>query len=271
MSEPSAAPPSSFQRPARRPSGRARARKAPPHVQHVHEHLRRLEEGLVAVPDPRKIYLGSSDEHQLREVVGFRMLGNPRLVLAALTFRRLHLPGEEYARESLGTYLSSPPGPSPTDPGSGSRGEVSAILPRWHEAIPTFLGRLRTGPPYAPVHFRPSQVQVAFDFRLKNPWALETERVRAGPLVPHLFRTTAGHILRGRSHGAGSGRGGDFIAVTGCEQLTPAGTVRLPALMIHRDFVAMSVPLADERTRLAAPNWTPFLPETGTKRHILAG
>lgn len=272
MSESSSASPSSARRSTRRAHAARSGSAPPPHVRHLLEHLERLGQGVLAVPDPERVYLGSSAEEHLWEIVGFRLTGHPRLVLAALKFRRLHLPGEAFGRESLKSYLSSPPTPSPADPGPRDPGEVSALLPRWQEAIPAFLARLRGGPMYAPVHVRPDQIQLAFDFRLKNPWGLEAQKLRAGPLVPHLFRTTAGHILEGSSHGPG-GRSarGDFIAVRGCEQLTPTGRLRLPAVMLHRRFVAMSVAMSDERTRLAAPNWAPFLPETGSKRHILLG
>lgn len=244
----------------------------PPHVLHVKEHLRRIEDGTLAVPNPEDIFLGAVTESDFQEVVGLRMEGNPMVILGAFRFRRHEFPGEEHGRESLTAFFSSPPSTSGVGYPGAASGEVSALLPRWHERVPVFLGRLRAGAHYVPVHFPTELVQVAFDFRMRNPSGLEAERRRKGPMVPHLFRTRAGHILRGNSHGRERKRGDDhFIAVTECEQLTPAGSVPLPSIMLNRAFVAMSVPLTDERTRLAAPNWTPFLDRTGSRRHLLLG
>ncbi len=275
MSEASSPSPPSTSGPSRAPRvrrGGGGEDGTPPHVAHVREHLRRLEDGTLAVPNPEEIFLGEVGEGLFQEVVGMRMEGNPMVILGAFRFRRHEFPGEEHGRESLTAYFSSPPTtPGVAYPGAVA-GEVSALLPRWHERIPVFLGRLRAGAHYVPVHFPTDLIQVAFDFRVRNPSALETERRRKGPMIPHLFRTRAGHILRGNSHGRQRKRGDDhFIAVTECEQLTPDGPVRLPSIMLNRAFVAMSVPLTDERTRLAAPNWTPFLHRTGTRRHLLLG
>lgn len=244
----------------------------PPHVEHVREHLGRLADGALSVVRPEDVFLGPEDERHFYEVIGLRLVGTPEVLLAAFRFRRLPLPGEEYARESLTAYFSAPP--SPRSPGveTGAPGEVTALFPRVHEAIPTFLSKLRAGAAYAPVHFSPAVIQVAFDLRLKNPFRLESERERAGPLVPHLFRTTAGHILKGMSHGRDRKPGDhDFVAVTECEQHTPVGPFRLPPVMVNRSFLALAVPLADEPTRLAATHWAPFQPGTGTRRHLLLG
>lgn len=253
--------------------GRGPRKTDAPHLDHVKDHLRRLAEGLSAVSAPEQIFVGRDDGPHFQEVVGLRLEGHPTMVLAALRFQRHDLPGTEYARESLNAYLSSPPAPT-SSPYEGARqGEISAYLPRWHVSIPAFLEQLRDGPDYAPVHFSPDLIQVAFDLRMSNPSGMESVKQRAGAMTPHLFRTRGGHVLRGNSHGRRQslGSGHRFIAVTECEQLTPGGRIRLPSVMLHRDFVAMAVPLADEKTRLAAPNWTPFLPVTATGRHLLFG
>ena len=258
--------------PTSTPKRRAAKGSVPPHVRHVREHLARIEAGTLAVPNPDDIYLGPDREGYFHEAIGLRLLGNPVVVIGAFRFRHLHLPGEEHARESLTAYFSSPPAPNASGYAGAGAGEVTALLPRWHETIPTFLSRLRAGADYTPVHFSARLVQVAFDFRLKNPSVLEAEKQRAGPMVPHLFRTVEGHVLRGNSHGRARKVGDDhFVAVTECEQLTPKGAIPLPSVMLHREFVAMSMPLFDESTRLAAPHWTPFLPQTGSRRHLLLG
>ncbi|MGD2067813.1 MAG: hypothetical protein PVI57_03945 [Gemmatimonadota bacterium] len=248
---------------------RNRGRRAGnPHLEHVKEHLGRLASGVTSTRRPDEVYLGHDEGSHFWELVGLRMAGHPTVVLAAFRFHRQDHPGADDARESLAAYLSSPPPPLSSPFGAAMPGEISAYLPRWHEAIPAFLARLRAGPDYAPVHFVPRLVQMAFDFRPTNPSAMEAAKRRAGPMSPFLFRTTRGHVLRGWSRGPDA-RGG-FIAVTRCEQLTPAGPKPVGSLMLNPEFIALSVPLNDEKTRLAAPNWMPFLPATASKRYLLA-
>ena len=242
-----------------------------PHLNHVKEHLARLKRGVASVARPEEVFLGPEDGDHFWEVVGLRLRGHPTVVLAAVRFQRHDYPGTEHARESLAAYMGSPPAPHASARGAAAAGQITAYLPRWHESVPGFLARLREGPDTAPVHLDPGVVDVAFDLRMTNPSGMESVKRRAGPMALHLLRTTSGHVLRGRTHGTGSNPGheGRFVALTSCEQITAKGRTPLPAVMLRRDFVAVSVRLEDETTRLAAPNWTPFLPVTASRRHLL--
>lgn len=248
------------------PSG-GRQETESPHVAHVKAHLKRLTGGLSALPGAETLYLGHEDQDHFWELLGFRVTGHPAVMLGAARFQRHDCPGVEHSRESLAAYLTAPPAPMGSPFGPARAGEISLYLPRWHERIPGFLERLRGGPDHAPVHLHPALIQVAFDFRMANPSGMETAKRRAGPMSPFLFRTTAGHVLRGDSHGPGP-RGG-FVAITGCEQLGSTGRRALGAVMLNSIFIALAVPLEDEKTRLAASNWTPFLPATASRRHLL--
>ncbi len=243
-------------------------RNRPPHVLHVHEHLERLSSGMNLTSKPEEVFLGPDDGTHFWEVVGFRMKGVPTVVLGALRFQRHDLPGRDHARESLGAYLSSPPPPLVTKHGAARPGEVSAFLPRWTEPIPDFLGRLRVGVDTDAVHLSPELVEVAFDLRMENPGGYESGKRRAGPLVPHAIRTAEGHVL----YGLARNRAGDpdrFMALTHGQQFTPKRKIRLPPIMVNRDYISAVVPLSHERTRLAAANWAPFLPSTANDRHVL--
>lgn len=242
-----------------------------PHLQHVQEHLARLRDGVATLARPEDVFLGPEEADHFWEVIGLRLRGHPTVVLGAVRFQRHEYPGTPYARESLAAYLTSPPAPMASSFGAANAGEITAYLPRWHESIPGFLARLRDGPDHAPVFLDRDVVDAAFDLRMTNPSGMEAVKRRAGPMDPYLVRTTGGHVLRGRSHGTGPNPGHDarFVAITACEQLTPKGRTRLPSVMLNREFIAMAVALTDEKTRLAAPNWTPFLPVTASKRHLL--
>lgn len=247
-----------------RPSG-----KAPhPHVLHVHEHLERLASGITITMDEEEVFLGASQEDHFWELVGLRVTGVPTVVLAALRFHRHEHPGEPYARESLATYLSSPPAPLATDLGAARAGEISAYLPRWNETIPNFLARMRGGVDTDAVHLSPDTVEVAFDFRTGNPFSVDAIRRTVGPLTPHVLRTVDGHVLYGLAH-TGAQRQGAFLALTHAHQFTPRGKTPLPPLMVRRDYLVALLPLAHERTRLAAANWAPFLPALAAAEHIL--
>lgn len=239
----------------------------PPHVVHVHEHLERLSSGISITMDEETVFLGAEDPTHFWELVGFRLKGVPSVVLAALRFHRHDHPGEEYARESLATYLSSPPAPLATDLGAARPGEISAYLPRWNETVPNFLARMRAGVDTDAVHLSPEMVEVAFDFRTGNPFSVDAIRRSVGPMTPHVLRTADGHVLYGLAHPGG--QSGAFLALTHAHQFTPNGKIPLPPLMVRRDYLVAFLPLAHERTRLAASNWAPFLPATATSRHIL--
>lgn len=240
----------------------------PPHVTHVHEHLERLSSGISITMDESSVFLGAEDQTHFWELVGLRLKGVPTVVLAALRFQRHDHPGEPYARESLAAYLSAPPAPLATDLGAARSGEISAYLPRWNETIPNFLTRMRAGVDTDAVHLSPDMVEAAFDFRTGNPFSVDVIRRSVGPMTPHVLRTAEGHVLYGLAH-PGARHQGAFLALTHAHQFTPGGKISLPPLMVRRDWLVALLPLAHERTRLAASNWVPFLPATANSRHIL--
>ncbi|MEJ2540129.1 MAG: hypothetical protein P8188_09185 [Gemmatimonadota bacterium] len=242
--------------------------RTPPHVEHVRQHLERLATGMNLTASPAEVFLGPDDETHFWEVVGFRMRGVPTLVLGAIRFQRQELPGRDHGRESLGAYLSSPPPPFVTAHGAARAGEISTFLPRWSESIPAFLRRLRGGVDTDAVHLSPELIEVAFDLRMENPGAYESGKRRAGPLVPHAIRTADGHVLYGLARAQASDPD-DFVALTQVQQFTPSGKIRLPSVMVNRDYISAMVTLSDQRTRLAAAHWAPFLPATASERHIL--
>lgn len=247
----------------------SRSRSAPhPHATHIHEHLERLASGISITMDEEQVFLGTTDETHFWELVGLRLTGVPTVVLAALRFYRHQHPGEPYARESLATYLSSPPAPLATDIGAARHGEISAYLPRWNETIPNFLARMRAGVDTDAVHLSPDTIEVAFDFRTGNPFSVDAIRRTVGPMTPHVLRTKEGHVLYGLAHPAAQHQGA-FLALTHAHQFTPRGKISLPPVMVRRDFLVAILPLGHERTRLAASNWAPFLPAKARADHIL--
>jgi hypothetical protein len=245
-----------------------RAKTLHPHITHVHEHLERLASGISITLDEEQIYLGSKDETHFWELVGLRVRGLNTVMLAALRFYRHDHPGEPFARESLATYLSSPPAPLATDMSAARHGEISAYLPRMNETIPNFLQRMRGGVDTAAVHLSPDTVEVAFDFRTGNPFSVDAIRRTVGPMTPHVVRTVAGHVLYGLAHPAAQHQGA-FLALTHAHQFTPEGKVTLPPVMLRRDFLVAMLPLGHERTRLAAANWAPFAPAEANPEHLL--
>lgn len=240
----------------------------PPHVTHVLEHLERLSSGISITMDEQTVFLGAEEPTHFWELVGLRLRGVPNVVLAALRFQRHDLPGEPYSRESLATYLSLPPAPLATDLGAARAGEISAYLPRWSESIPNFLARMRAGVDTAAVHLSPDMVEVAFDFRPGNPFSVDAIRRAVGPMTPHVLRTADGHVLYGLAH-PGAQNHGAFLALTHAHQFTPGGKIALPPLMVRREYLVALLPLAHERTRLAASNWAPFLPGAANPEHVL--
>lgn len=218
--------------------------------------------------DEGSVFLGAQEPDHFWELVGFRLKGVPTVVLGALRFQKHDLPGQDWARESLAAYLSAPPAPLATNMGAARAGEISAYLPRWNETIPNFLTRMRAGVDTDPVHLAPERVEVAFDFRTGNPFSVDAIRRNVGPMHPHVVRTADGHVLYGLAN-PGPQYHGTFLAITHAHQFTPRGKITLPPLMLHRDYLVAVLPLAHERTRLAASNWAPFLPTTASTEHIL--
>jgi len=237
------------------------------HLRHVVEHLERVRSGHTVTPSPEAVFLGGEEGDHFWELVGLRMVGCPVVVLAALRFRLHDLPGIEHARESLASYLLPPPAPRDTD----DRGMIPALLPNAREKISTFLAGLRAGRAVAPVYLDPAHIEVAFDFRMHNPWALESVRRAVGPLRTFIFRTRDGHLLRGQSRAApaaGSPTEG-FVAIQTPVQLIGSGSVPLPTVIVRRSYLGLMVDVTDEGPRLASQNWLPFLPSTASQRSLI--
>jgi hypothetical protein len=237
------------------------------HLRHVVEHIERVRSGHTITPNPGAVYLGGEDGDHFWELVGLRLTGVPTVVLAAMRFRRHDLPGIDHARESLASYLSSPPSPRHTD----EPGTIPVLLPSAREKIPTFLAGLRAGRVVPPVQIDPAHIQVAFDFRMHNPWAVEAFKRLAGPLRSVTFRTLDGHLVKGRSRTIHptSGSLDPFVAVQAPVQLMGAGVLPLPTLIFNRSYVGMAVDTTEEAPRLAARNWLPFLPASASQESLL--
>ena len=239
------------------------------HLEHLKEHLRRLKEGQANVPDPERMFLGREEERHFWELIGFRLAGHPSTILAAVRFRRHDFPGEAYARDSLPAFLSAK-----GIPGSGSlprpAGSIPVLLPRTGDDICSFLGSLRAGRTQQQAHVDPASIDVAFDFRMNNPFAVEALRRTAAPLVRRAFRTTRGHLLTAASHDpCDAAQSGDFLALKSPIQHSARGQLGLPNLAVNQRFLAMTASIGDNATRLAATQWMPFSPATGVTRHIL--
>ncbi len=237
------------------------------HLRHVVEHIERVRSGHTITPNPGAVYLGGDDGDHFWELVGLRLVGVPTVVLAAMRFRRHELPGIDHARESLASYLSSPPSPRHSD----VSGAIPVLLPSAREKIPTFLAGLRAGRVVPPVHVDPTQIQAAFDFRMHNPWAVEAFKRLVGPLRSMIFRTRDGHLIKGQSrtiHPA-DGCPDPFVAVQSPVQLMGAGVLPLPTLIFNRSYLGMAVDTTDEAPRLAARNWLPFLPASASQESLL--
>lgn len=239
-----------------------------PHIEHVREHLDRVRYGHLVDPPPETVYLGAEEDDHFWEMVGLRIAGCPVVVLALLRFQRLDLPAIPWARESLATYLSSLPAPRAVD----EAGTLSAILPPHDQGIPYFLRRLRSGLRAHPVSLDPAQIEVAFDFRLQNPTLLAGFREVQAPLLDHYYRTAEGHLLRGRSHAVPATapeREQRFVPVSSAEQLTPSGSLPLPALMVNRAFLALRTGAWDRDEAAAARSWVPFMAASASPLPLL--
>lgn len=237
------------------------------HLRHIYQHFKRLRQGYATVPEPKSVYLGGSEGQHFWELIGMRLSGHPAPVLGLVRFQRHDLPGVPFAREPLSTYLSTP-----TSEGRRHRpaAMLDVVLPRANQDIPGFLRNHRSGNTPPPVRLDPSIVDLAFDFRMGNPFAIEASRLCAEPLKKRLFRTARGHVLTGLSHDPADPHLTDmFIAVKNPVQHSRKGRTPLPYVALNRAFVAVSAEVEDEKTRLAAVHWVPFAPSSGVTRHLL--
>lgn len=257
------------------PTPKAKATKAPKpflnnHLRHIKEHFARLRQGYATVADPEAVFLGHQEGDFFWELIGMRLRGHPAPILGAVRFRRHEFPGVAFARESLAAYLRQPC----DQPGSSAHRNahvgIAVLLPRAGEQISAFLRGLRAGRISKMVQLDPSLIDVAFDFRMHNPYGLEALKRKASPLERRLFRTAHGHILSGFSHDPRDAVvPEEFVAIREPVQHSARGSVPLPALAMRSQFVALTVDVSDEATRLAARHWVPFSPASAATRHLL--
>ena len=241
------------------------------HLAHARQHLERLSQGVTALGDPQRVYLGHEHGDFFWELIGFRLVGHPSLIFGAVPFRRTDLPGIEYGRESLASYLSAPPAAGWGDRMMAPPGAIPVILPRAHDTIPSFLKGLRGGRSTQSVSVDPARIEVAFDLRLHSPAAVASLQRRAGPLRAHLIRTVEGHVIKGRSHDPSDGPGQPrpFVAMCDAEQLAPRARYRLPNLALHRSFLGVSADVGARDRQLTSVHWVPFLESSANGRHLL--
>ena len=254
-------------------SSGTRGQKFHPHIAHILAHFQRLKGGQVMVRDPGEVYLGRIEDHFIWELICFRMAGHPHPLLGCLRFRKHEFPGKPHARESLAAYLSAPPAAN-TDGGMAvPMGALPVLLPRTTESVSGFLHNLATGKLPQAAYLDPTTIELAWDFRMYNPYGVENLRHRAGPLRDRLMRTSRGHVLRGMCHEVIRPEHGEqrFVAVKDPTQLTPKGQISLPPLALSRSFLAISADITDQTTRLAAKNWAPFSALAAEKSHLLLG
>lgn len=254
-------------------SSRPLGQRVHPHIAHILAHLERLKGGQLTVRDPEEVFLGRAEGHFLWELICFRLSGHPHPILGCVRFRRHDFPGKVHARESLSAYLSQPPDPLVNVSAAVPIGALPVLLPRTAESIPGFLRNLAKGDLPEPAFLDPTMIELAWDFRTYNPYGVESLKYRAGPLRDRLMRTARGHVLRGMSHelilpDATNER---FVAVKDPVQLTTKGMITLPPLALNRSFLAISTDITEQKTRLAATNWTPFITAAAEKRHLLLG
>jgi hypothetical protein len=239
------------------------------HIEHVQTHLERVRYGHLVDPAPDTVYLGAEDDTHFWELVGLRVEGCPVVVLALLRFQRLDLSDVAYGRESLSTYLSSLPYPGWKDEAGG----LTATFPPHDHGIPFYLRRLRSGgvePRHATLD--PERIQVAFDFRLQNPILIPDFRDAADPLWDHCYRTSDGHVIRGRSHAVPvtpPEEPHQFLAISAAEQVTPTGTYPLPTLFLNRGYLAMRARAHSREEMATVSRWAPFVPAAGAQEGLL--
>lgn len=237
------------------------------HVEHVREHLDRVRKAHTTTPNPEGVYLGWDEGDFFWELVGLRMRGCPVLLLSVLRFQRHYLPGITHARESLASYLSSPPAPHTTD----ELRAIPALLPSYREKVPDFLRGLQRGRTPTPVQVDPHGIDLAFDFRTHSPAALDAFKQSARPLRSYAIRTLGGHVLHGHSHEIRADRSlpSAFVAVRSPVQVTEVGERDFPTLILNRRYLMLTADTTEEATMIAARNWAPFMAATANPESVL--
>ena len=228
-------------------------------MDHGWAHVERLRAGQVAAGEPSAVFLGAEDGDSFQELIGFRMPGMASVELAVFSFQKHGLPGVAYARESLAGYLSSPPMPPRTGPFAAPTGSIGVLLPRADETIPQALKALQAGRPAPSLVLDPRRIQLALDFRGHNPSSREVVKRSAGRLRTFVLRTLDGHVLTGRSASIGARAEDRFVALTDVVQVTPRGTIKLPALTLNTSWLAMWADVTEDNVRIAMGYWSPFL------------
>ena len=117
------------------------------HMDHVWAHVERLRLGQVTTGELGAVFLGAEEGDSFQELIAFRMPGIAGVGLAIFEFKSHGLRGVAYARESLASYLNSPPVPPSSGPFMAPTGSIAVLLPRADEPIPQLLKALRSGRP----------------------------------------------------------------------------------------------------------------------------
>lgn len=240
-------------------------------VRHVTEFLalvaeRRAPEADRSASAPEDRFLVQEEGHVIHELLGFRVQGHPCALLGAFRIPKHSRAPGRYGRSALGPFLSSPPRGLAISDVSVPPGLLLVNLPRGSESIPTFVERLRSGDE-EPVLIDPQLVELAFDFRFRNP--SEVKMLPTQAVVPRrcLVRTTHGHVLSGLSvdlyrtlH-----REVSHVALADVIQHRVGSKILLPTVALHRSLLtahAMVEEGAASATSLL------FHPSTANQQHV---
>lgn len=203
------------------------------------------------------------------EMVGFRVTGLSHALLGAIRFQAQSDDPLQFARRSLGHYLSSPPQEIGVDRETYPAELIPLRTPFSGGSVPDLLGRLRRAEPTALLYLDADRVEVAFDFRPANPslQRLPGEAVRPRRLA---FRSREGHVISGTALNLSAKlrRPSDFLALTGVRQHLAGRDLELPTLVVHRSFLTMMSELAEGELDLASLPHA-FSPGSANPFHLL--
>lgn len=235
------------------------------------DYLRRLLAGAGEAPGGEFRFLTRAEGIPgFWELIGFRVNGLSRALLGAVHFQAQSDDPFQFARRSLGHFLSSPPQNLGVDRDSYPADLIELRVPPEGEDLPDLLGRLRRGDATASLYLDAAHLEIAFDFRRANPsiQRLPGEQSRSRRL---LFRSREGHVLVGNTLNLGAKlrRTGSFLALTAVRQHLPARTLELPTLVVHRDFLTMIAETAgaDPEGSMSLPG--AFSPQMANPFHLL--